>query len=244
MIRQGDRFAVTVDAVVEKRNGKKLYLIEGLDILVDGDVMGTLQKLDDEKESEEESEEPESTIQVFRHKPVSVKRDEIEEGDQIAFTLSDGREYTATAIEKNDGYMLFIFDECVCRRPMNANGGTEGGYLKSDLRKYLTEEFYQMLPDWLTKMILPDINGDPLYLLSLTMVAGLDDDFNECDGQIPYFASEKNRVAEYQNETADWWLRDVVSASFFALVLNDGYCYIYHASNSFGVRPAFAISLS
>jgi len=240
MIRQGDRFAVTVDAVVEKRNGKKLYLIEGLDILVDGDVMGTLQKLDDEKESEE----PKNTIQVFRHKPVSVKRDEIEEGDQIAFTLSDGREYTATVIEKNDGYMLFIFDECVCRRPMNANGRTEDGYLKSDLRKYLTEEFYLMLPDWLTKMILPDINGDPLYLLSLTMVAGLDDDFNECDGQIPYFASEKNRVAEYQNETAGWWLRDVVSAPNFAGVTSNGLCGCYGASNSFGVRPAFAISLS
>lgn len=240
MIRQGDRFAVTVDAVVEKRNGKKLYLIEGLDILVDGDVMGTLQKLDDEKESEE----PENTIQVFRHKPVSVKRNEIEEGDQIAFTLSDGREYTATAIEKNDGYMLFIFDECVCRRPMNANGGTEGGYLKSDLRKYLTEEFYQMLPGWLTKMILPDINGDPLYLLSLTMVAGLDDDFNECDGQIPYFASEKNRVAEYQNETANWWLRGVVSATYFAYVNYTGGCTFDNAGNSFGVRPAFAISLS
>ena len=38
-----------------------------------------------------------------------------------------------------------------------------------------------------------------------------------------------------------YWLRDVVSASFFAGVLSDGYAYYYDASGASGVRPAFLI---
>ena len=38
-----------------------------------------------------------------------------------------------------------------------------------------------------------------------------------------------------------WWLRDVVSATFFAFVGRDGGCGSYGASYLFGVRPAFGI---
>lgn len=40
---------------------------------------------------------------------------------------------------------------------------------------------------------------------------------------------------------ADWWLRSVVSASYFAFVHSSGFVDAYGASNAFGVRPAFAI---
>ena len=41
---------------------------------------------------------------------------------------------------------------------------------------------------------------------------------------------------------ANWWLRSVVSAAYFALVNGNGGASYDNASNAYGVRPAFAIS--
>ena len=56
--------------------------------------------------------------------------------------------------------------------------------------------------------------------------------------QLPLFQHEPSRICN----RATWWLRDVISASFFALVGYAGYAYYYYAGSSLGVRPAFAIS--
>lgn len=56
--------------------------------------------------------------------------------------------------------------------------------------------------------------------------------------QLPLFAHEPSRICN----RATWWLRDVVSASYFAFVNGNGGASFYNASYSFGVRPAFAIS--
>jgi hypothetical protein len=40
---------------------------------------------------------------------------------------------------------------------------------------------------------------------------------------------------------ADWWLRSVVSAAYFALVYASGSASLSGASGSLGIRPAFAI---
>ncbi len=56
--------------------------------------------------------------------------------------------------------------------------------------------------------------------------------------QLPLFALEPSRICN----RATWWLRDVVSASGFAIVYYGGYAAYGLASPSLGVRPAFAIS--
>ena len=56
--------------------------------------------------------------------------------------------------------------------------------------------------------------------------------------QLPLFQHEPSRICN----RATWWLRDVISASFFAYVYYDGSAYSADASSSYGVRPAFAIS--
>ena len=56
--------------------------------------------------------------------------------------------------------------------------------------------------------------------------------------QLPLFQHEPSRICN----RAGWWLRDVISASFFALVPNTGNADCYYASESNGVRPAFCIS--
>ena len=56
--------------------------------------------------------------------------------------------------------------------------------------------------------------------------------------QLPLFALEPSRIT---NRGA-YWLRDVVSATYFAYVAGDGGAAYSDASYSRGVRPAFAIS--
>ena len=56
--------------------------------------------------------------------------------------------------------------------------------------------------------------------------------------QLPLFQHEPSRIGNRN----DWWLRDVITASYFANVSGSGYATYNDASNSLGVRPAFCIS--
>lgn len=57
-------------------------------------------------------------------------------------------------------------------------------------------------------------------------------------GVLPLFAMRHDLV----NIREPYWLRDVVSATTFALVSGSGFANHTNASSSFGVRPAFSIS--
>ena len=56
--------------------------------------------------------------------------------------------------------------------------------------------------------------------------------------QLPLFQHEPSRICNRNT----WWLRDVITASFFAFVGDDGNAGCGNASHSLGVRPAFCIS--
>ena len=56
--------------------------------------------------------------------------------------------------------------------------------------------------------------------------------------QLPLFQHEPSRISNRN----DWWLRDVITASYFANVDNTGKANCDDASVSRGVRPAFCIS--
>lgn len=56
--------------------------------------------------------------------------------------------------------------------------------------------------------------------------------------QLPLFQHEPSRICN----RANWWLRDVISASHFACVYGGGAADSAGASHSHGVRPAFCIS--
>ena len=56
--------------------------------------------------------------------------------------------------------------------------------------------------------------------------------------QLPLFQHEPSRICN----RATWWLRDVITASHFAIVYGNGYANYSTASYSGGVRPAFCIS--
>ena len=56
--------------------------------------------------------------------------------------------------------------------------------------------------------------------------------------QLPLFQHEPSRICN----RVTWWLRDVITASFFAVAGSYGNADCVNASNSLGVRPAFCIS--
>jgi hypothetical protein len=56
-------------------------------------------------------------------------------------------------------------------------------------------------------------------------------------GQLPLFAHDRSRICN----RGDWWLRDVASATYFALVYSYGFCNAHCATAALGVRPAFGI---
>lgn len=56
--------------------------------------------------------------------------------------------------------------------------------------------------------------------------------------QLPLFQHEPSRICN----RATWWLRDVITASDFAIVYGYGDASYYDASDYIGVRPAFCIS--
>lgn len=56
--------------------------------------------------------------------------------------------------------------------------------------------------------------------------------------QLPLFQHEPSRICN----RATWWLKDVITASFFASVGDNGNAGYGYASYSNGVRPAFCIS--
>ena len=61
------------------------------------------------------------------------------------------------------------------------------------------------------------------------------------------YSIDKSQLALYAQrpdlltDRSYWWLRDVVSAAYFAFVASNGYAASLSASNSFGVRLAFGI---
>lgn len=177
-------------------------------------------------------------MKVYRE--VRMKTGRIKLGDRIKVKMM-GEQHTATAIQRVDDEVLFVFDECLNKTwAMNEKGTTEGGYERSLMRVRLAIAA-TMITKKLREKLVPDENGDLLWLLSEREVFGLEEDDGEVEGQIEYFRDEKNRVATVKGVTYPWWLRDVASGTHFAVVTYDGGYGDSCASNPRGVRPVFKI---
>ncbi len=157
-------------------------------------------------------------------------------GDKISVDLAGIGEATATAVKKEDGGTLFVFD------------GTIGDSTMDGMDNFLSSlatKFPQPLQDRLREIRLLDASevfsdcDDPEeweWLLQHTKV-------KMENPQIPYFRSVEHREVDYSLNTARayWWLRSVATPSYFAYVGYDGDANFTFASGSIGVRPAFVI---
>lgn len=195
---------------------------------------------------------PEELKKILREKEKETTRrhvlreretetDSLQVGDRIKVSFS-GEEHYATAIQQRDDVMLFLADDYLDdAMQMNPTDTTEGGWEESELRKRL-----QDIADNtdINDQLIPFENGDLLTLLSIQEMFGFDENFDKCDGQIEWLKDRRHRIAERKGESYEWgWLRSVVSATLFARVDTNGLANYNHASNAFGVRPAFMIRI-
>ena len=188
-------------------------------------------------------------MKIKRTYTMKQKLSQIVLDDVICFKLKDGEKCEARAVKLEDGKMLMVFEDCLRKEyPMNKTNTTEGGYEASYLRQALNTEILERFPNKIRKHMEPFENGDYLRILSEKEVFGINT-YGEDDGtdtkQLPAMKLRKNRIAS-QGLNGDyeyWWLRDVVSASAFALVTGNGFASSASASHAaLGVRPAFQIS--
>lgn len=188
----------------------------------------------------------EATLNLFRdtvHNPYSILPADIKVGDKMMVPLGKLGNFTATVQKITNDKVLFIFDDYVAKRPMNEDDGNAGGYDKSDLKKWIETELYNMFPAVLKQRM------TGLSIPTLGEICGWDDEWDkehiepDDDEQLPLMKQERNRVAYYNNDCACGWLRNATkkefSSALFARVYYDGYAYYSNASLSFGVRPEF-----
>ena len=173
----------------------------------------------------------------------SILPADIKVGDRIEIPLGNLGTFTATAQVITEDKVLFLFDDYVARRPMNENRSNDGGYDKSDLKKWIDTELYKMFPEAFRKRMIG------LSIPTLGEICGWGDEWDrdhiEADGdeQLPLMKQRRNRVAYYKNDCECGWLRNSTKRKFssasFAFVGNYGYADCYNASDSRGVRPEF-----
>ena len=115
-------------------------------------------------------------------------------GDRIKVKLPEETHW-ATAYDQKGTVTFFIFDDCLNDlRPMNSKNTNEGGYEASELRQYL-RDLSEDIPEKLKKKMVPDGNGDYLYLLTLREVTGYDTKWNKVSGQLEWFKDRRHRIA-------------------------------------------------
>lgn len=181
---------------------------------------------------------------------VTMKVNNFEIGDQITVKLREYGKFTATAHEITDEGTLFMFDDCVCERPMNEENTNECGYLKSDLRKFVTQDLLKAFPDKLLARMVKDDNGDLISVPTYGQIFGKDwyDEWSQKNveidqrEQLPLMEKRKNRIADLNGERCWYWLQNKIrSSSNFAVVSANVRAYATVASYSNGVRPIFLI---
>lgn len=175
---------------------------------------------------------------------------QFEVGDVIAFALTNGEEVEAMAMKAEEDGMIFALVDCIeDEQPMMKDG-------KLWMREYLNRDLYIRFPVEIRNMMLPFEHADMLRLLTQKEVFGeniweSDIDEEEYEWLEP-MKDRRNRIAFQGKDSSvdDWcwyWLadqlRDVASGTYFALVSSNGRSTNYAASNTYGVRPAFKLSL-
>ena len=186
----------------------------------------------------------------------SINRGDIDVGEELSFTLKDGTDVTFVVAHLNpygENEAVLVLKDCLPERHvMNEEWTNEGGWRDSDMRKYLREKVYPLLPDDLkahikTRLIVQNHNGeelrseDDIWLLSRTEVFGGENSVDVGDVHFDLFSDERSRVKQINGETAWYSLRSPWSSNTanFAIVATTGDEYSNGASSSNGVSFGF-----
>ena len=175
---------------------------------------------------------------ITKDRELDVSRKHFKIGDILCFELNDGERVEALAVKQEEDGMIFITVDCLKDEyPMNRTNTTKGGYDACELRKVLNITIIDRFPLEVREHMAKIYQEDYLTIPAEADLFG--DDCWEPMKQ------RKNRIAFQGSGTDVWewyWLRDVVSATYFANVGTSGSADSTSASNGFGIRPAFKIS--
>ena len=185
----------------------------------------------------------------------------LKSGDKIPVTLKNGELITLTVGHDESGKAYFCFEDCLeDTRPVNDENTTAGGWKAFDIRAWLNNDLFALLPDDLQAIIEPTeivqiiggqrvVTKDKLFLFSKTQLFGKGDwsRIEPEDTQIDIFATEKGRVKECgEHGTWPYSTRTPYNGttSSVCTVNNNGYANIVYADSSRGVAPGFCITES
>ena len=182
-------------------------------------------------------------------------------GDELDITLKTGEALTAQAAGTTENGLRFVLKDCMKdMRSMNKRMTNKGGWRDCEMRLWLNETIFHMLPDELQEIIAPrrivqTVDGealeseDKLWLPSFTEMFGKENaegwapaDTDET--QLELFATERSRVKEVPgNGTWRYWLRSPNggSSAGFCAVTSGGGAYCYGASSAYGVAFGFCL---
>lgn len=183
----------------------------------------------------------------------------IHSGDTVDITLKNGEAVTLVVGTDEKGNMFFSTQDCLRdEHRMNNTMTNRGGWEATEMRRYLNEEVFALLPDDLQAVIKPTtivqiVDGkrvetqDKLFLFSATQVFGKGtySENEPEDTQLDIFRREKDRVKECNTYGTWfwWWLRSAYSgnADYFCNVSGSGNYAISNANASRGVALGFSI---
>lgn len=179
--------------------------------------------------------------------------------------LKDGSVVTLDIIGKdhdvdengNKTNLTLCFHEIYTRREINYTYTNYGGWTCSKLRRWLNEEFFNLLPDWLQKKIVPVVKKtsedgeivetvDKIFIPSEIEVFGKTKYSKEGEGeQYEFFKDWHNRIKGLEEDKCStwYWLRSPCSGNNnnFCEVSSDGSLGSIGAGITNGVTPCFAI---
>lgn len=173
---------------------------------------------------------------------------DLQVGDQIEIKLDGFGDHTATVQRIHNKKAYVLFDDCVLKGPMNDPATNEGGFEKSELNKIMQEELLPAFPEDIRKRI------KTLTIPTFGQIFGHktgdyveEDIIADKDKQFELMKIRKNRITDFENEWAWYWLRNStkkkVSAARFARCGVSGLASCLLASASGGVRPLLIIDI-
>lgn len=173
-------------------------------------------------------------------------RSALKVGDEISEVLKDGREVIFVVMD--DG--VIGLKDCLGERRMNDDWTNRGGWLATEMHRYLNEDVFALLPDDLQAVIKPRAFGeeqDKLWLFSEAEIFG-EHDWTEKETdrgvQLEYFKTPANRIKCDENGDPTWWWERSPYASHttpFCNVYSSGYAYADGASYARGVCFGFCV---
>lgn len=161
-------------------------------------------------------------------------------GDLMYFTLTNGRQMRAVAVQQDGDEMIFAALASFMDAVWNENDTTEGGYKESKIRQTINTEALALIqPDLRERMrafTAEENDGDLLTIPS-------SEEIFEVDGMLEGMRDRRNVICmDAEDRYSDWyWLRSVYSASHACYVSGYGDANSNRAHYGYGVRHLFKI---